>query len=306
MNKINALIVVFIIIIIVTGIFGIWYICCKTVSYKKGAIYDKYIYVNNSGSYDGSDKADDVNNSGSYDGSDKADDVNNSGSYDGSDKANDVSNSGSLSFNAKVNISCIGDSITYGDKIKRRVINSYPSQLGEILNETEDNIIYDVMNYGVNGTTMLRHSCKPYVESSAYNESLKKDTDIAVIMLGTNDTNEKNRDDLEVFERDTVSLINEYQALNNYIKIIIMTPASQYIFNDSGHESYNMSNDLAEQEAELIKNKAKSMHITCVDIHLMTANHPEWYVSDGIHINKNGAHEIALVVSEAIKMVLKD
>jgi lysophospholipase L1-like esterase len=52
----------------------------------------------------------------------------------------------------KIKVACIGASITYGATIENREQNSYPAQLQKMLGNN-----YQVTNYGVSGTTMLKN-----------------------------------------------------------------------------------------------------------------------------------------------------
>ena len=68
--------------------------------------------------------------------------------------------------NAKL-VACVGDSITYGSGISNRNYNSYPAQLGRMLQKFDNQ--WQTRNFGVSGATLLRNADKPYVQQIAYN-----------------------------------------------------------------------------------------------------------------------------------------
>jgi pimeloyl-ACP methyl ester carboxylesterase len=77
-------------------------------------------------------------------------------------------------------VAAVGDSITAGYLSSCR--GDYPSQLQRMLGPN-----YRVTNFGVGGTTLLRHADHPYWNTTAFNKSRASNADIVVIMLGTND-----------------------------------------------------------------------------------------------------------------------
>jgi len=87
--------------------------------------------------------------------------------------------------NAKL-VACVGDSITYGSGISNRDNNSFPAQLGRMLQKFDNQ--WQTQNFGVSGATLLRNADKPYVQQSAYNQALAARPDAVIIKLGTNDS----------------------------------------------------------------------------------------------------------------------
>src|SRR5256885_2347791 len=85
-------------------------------------------------------------------------------------------------------VACVGDSITFGAGLRDRESNNYPARLQHSLGSD-----WEVRNFGVSSTTVLKRGNKPYVREKAYAQALEFKPDLVVIMLGTNDT--KHRDD---------------------------------------------------------------------------------------------------------------
>lgn len=63
-------------------------------------------------------------------------------------------------------VACVGNSITFGAGIKERSINSYPSQLQELLGDS-----YEVGTFGFSGATMLKKGHKPYWTKKVFKQS---------------------------------------------------------------------------------------------------------------------------------------
>src|SRR4051812_4620865 len=78
----------------------------------------------------------------------------------------------------QIKVACIGNSITSA---------GYPKILNEVLGSG-----WEVKNFGVMGTTMLRNGDDPYYKSTTYNEAKDFNPDVVVIKLGTNDSKPQN------------------------------------------------------------------------------------------------------------------
>ena len=92
---------------------------------------------------------------------------------------------------APIKIACVGDSLTDGSKSSggKKGDTAYPAWLGRILGSG-----YDVRNFGAAGDTLLRGTGWSYWDSAEFRQSKEFAPDIVIIMLGTNDS----------MERDTV------------------------------------------------------------------------------------------------------
>jgi len=118
-------------------------------------------------------------------------------------------------FEKPVKLACIGDSITYGSGIKQRTKNHYPAQLGHWLGDK-----WRVRNFGVSGATLLRDGDKPYPKQKLYEQALKWQPDIAVIMLGTNDSKLQNwGEHANAFVCDYQTLIESFRDTNTDMRI---------------------------------------------------------------------------------------
>ncbi len=79
-------------------------------------------------------------------------------------------------------VACVGDSITYGARVKERKLNSYPMQLQRLLGKD-----YYVKNFGASGHTLMSSGDRPYISNKSFQLSKEFNPHIVVIMLGTND-----------------------------------------------------------------------------------------------------------------------
>ncbi len=128
----------------------------------------------------------------------------------------------------KIRIACVGDSITYGARIKNREQDNYPAQLQKMLGKN-----YEVQNFGHSGATLLSRGANPYVRTKEYKASMNFSPDIVFIMLGTNDTQKKSRSHLADFEKDYSRLIKSYRQLSSHPRVVLLKPVPAFNFGDT-------------------------------------------------------------------------
>ena len=135
----------------------------------------------------------------------------------------------SISLNAQtIRIACIGNSITYGAAMVNREKNAYPAQLQAMLGAQ-----YEVMNFGVNGTTLLKKGNIPYWNTPEYSNALKSNPSIVFIKLGTNDSKLINRSFYNEFNNDYTSLIQSFRALPSHPRIVLLLPLPSFLEDSS-------------------------------------------------------------------------
>lgn len=201
-------------------------------------------------------------------------------------------------------IACVGDSITYGSGIVDRENNCYPKVLDRMLGRG-----YRVQNFGVSGRTAMRSTDKPYVNEEMYARSLEFGPDIVLIMFGTNDSKAYNWKGEKTFKEQYKKLIESYRNLPSEPQIFICTPATAYYVDgqESGPMNYNIEGDIIEDEiVPAVYGIAKEMRLGVIDIHAVTAGHPEWFRADGIHPDAEGAKVIAQTVYQVIESARRD
>ena len=197
----------------------------------------------------------------------------------------------------QIKVACVGDSITYGHSVSDWRKNQYPAVLQELLGDS-----YHVANFGVSGACVNKNGNKPYISRTVYEESIKYDADILVLMLGSNDSKPKNWIDMETFLEQYGELLDTYLKENNSPKVYIGICAKAYYAdgNTKGKARYNIRPEIVDQIAAALKQGYEKDDVVIVDIHNLTAGHPEWFEKDGVHPNKDGAKAIADEFADAI------
>lgn len=203
-------------------------------------------------------------------------------------------------------IAFIGDSITYGTNSSDPITKSYPSQLKTLLGDG-----YEIMNFGYGGSCVISDKDdnnlyfkkeKYYRNSPQYKESLKYDSDIVIIMLGTNDrtsiyTNEKKlisegADSLKYWLSD---IANEYKDLGS--KVYIASSIYSPVENEAPKEY------LDGMVQKLQKEVADEYGFGYIDIYTPTREYFEdlyYFSSDRLHPNDEGYKKIAEVFFDYI------
>lgn len=190
----------------------------------------------------------------------------------------------------QIKIACVGDSITYGHGISGWPGNSYPSKLQELLGDA-----YHVNNYGVSSQTVQVNADWSYRALAQYEDSVAYDSDIVVFMMGTNDSKPQNWVDAATFKADLLSLLDSY----GNAQIILCTPATAFWLDGQteGETKHSIQPLVVNEIAQIVREVAQERDYTLIDIHALTAEHPEWFAGDGVHPNKEGAAAIALAVA---------
>ena len=119
-------------------------------------------------------------------------------------------------------VAAVGDSITAG-YLSSCGLN-YPNQMQSTLGPQ-----YSVKNFGIGGTTLLRHADHPWWNTSAFAAATASAPDIVVIALGTNDAKTQNWGPFSTqFSTDYASLINHFRRLPSQPSVILVVPPPLY------------------------------------------------------------------------------
>ncbi|EOR93541.1 hypothetical protein ADIARSV_3254 [Arcticibacter svalbardensis MN12-7] len=183
----------------------------------------------------------------------------------------------------KIKIACIGNSITYGAFLPDRATQSYPARLQQMLGDT-----YEVTNFGVSGTTLLKNGNKPYWATTTYQSALKSEPNIVFIALGTNDSKLINRKHLSEFSDDYKDLIKSFQNLASKPKVILLTPITVFRIDTSGI----WDKPIADIMIPAIQNRAFQQDLEIIDLHSLFKD-KEALMPDKVHPNAEGANFIA-------------
>ena len=198
---------------------------------------------------------------------------------------------------SRQHIVCVGDSITYGAGVfETRDRESWPAFLEQELGSG-----WQVLNYGLNGRTMLHDGDSPYVNERFYEKVLKTGAEICIIMLGTNDSKPGNWDGhAEAFREDYLSFLDAYRQKRPETQIYLMQPPKCYPEERTGRIVYTISDDnIREEICGIVAEIAEETGCGLIDLYSLTDGHPEWFV-DGVHPNAEGNRNIAAYIREQI------
>ena len=195
-----------------------------------------------------------------------------------------------------IRVACVGDSITYGYGIDDWPENNYPAVLQELLGDG-----YIVNNYGVSGAAVHSGSNKPYASRAEYRDSLEFNPDIVIFMLGSNDSKPFNWKNDDEFVKDYLALIESYDGST----VIICTVAEAFFKGSrtEGETSFRIRPAVVDEIAEIIRKTAVERNLPIIDVNALTSDHPEWYIRDMVHLNAQGAGELAKAVYAKLKSI---
>jgi lysophospholipase L1-like esterase len=184
---------------------------------------------------------------------------------------------------AKVKITCIGASITAGAQIENPEENSWPGQLQSLLG-----VNYQVKNYGVSSTTMLKKGNCPYWNTGAYKTALKSDPNIVFIDLGGNDAKAINRPFYADLENDTRDMIRSFKNLPSKPRIVLLLPTPMFVTDTAGIYDPVCVKEVSPR----LKKAAFDEDVEVIDLHSLLINRPD-LIHDKIHPDEIGSGIIA-------------
>ena len=190
---------------------------------------------------------------------------------------------------APLKVACVGDSITFGHGIKDRSTNSYPAQLGDLLGDG-----YEVKNFGVSASTMLKQGNKPYWKQRQFQAAQNFEPNIIVIKLGTNDMKASNWKFKAEYKSDYLEMIRTFQALPSKPTVMICYPAP--VFRSKGEFKDSI---VREALIPLVDEVSHDAGVKVIDLYQPLAEKPE-LSRDGVHPNVAGATVMAETVAAAI------
>jgi len=196
----------------------------------------------------------------------------------------------------QIKIACVGDSTTYGHGISGWPRNNYPTVLQSLLGEN-----YHVNNYGVSSFAVQEDADRSYRTLPHYQESLAYDADYVVFMMGSNDSKPVNWKGTDAFKEDLLSLLDTYGDA----EIILCTLPSAFFMErqTEGVTNHDIQPLIVDEIAQITREVAAEQGCTLIDMHAMTANHPEWFEKDGVHPNNDGAAAFAQEVYRTLTEV---
>jgi hypothetical protein len=120
----------------------------------------------------------------------------------------------------QIRVACIGNSITQGSS------ETWPHAAGVILGSH-----YNVKNYGVGGTTLLKKGDFPYWTYSQFYEAQDFNPHIIFISLGTNDSKPQNWTHGREFYNDYINFVHTFRQNGRKPQIYVCYPPPAWIDN---------------------------------------------------------------------------
>lgn len=189
----------------------------------------------------------------------------------------------------RVRVACVGDSITFGIGVENLKTEPYPAVLQKLLGDR-----YEVRNFGISGSTLLKKGEKPYVQEEAFRLAKEFRPNVVVIKLGTNDTKAQNWVHQAEFEADYREFVQEFKALDSKPRVFLCVPVPAYRGN------FGIIDEHVRELKRRIERLGKELNLPVIDLYTPLSDHPDWF-PDQVHPNPAGARKIAETVHAAIK-----
>ncbi len=183
-------------------------------------------------------------------------------------------------YKLPIRVACIGDSITEGAGAEDG--KSYPSQLQQLLGDS-----WQVRNYGVGARTLLNKGDFPYTKEKAYQDALKFEPHIVIIMLGTNDTKPQNWKHQAEFTENYTQLVKSFLALESKPKVYLCRPCPVI-----GEGNFDITEKNLQQAIKQIDALVIEMKLGMIDMYAALVRKPE-LIPDRVHPDTQGAAEMA-------------
>jgi acyl-CoA thioesterase-1 len=190
-----------------------------------------------------------------------------------------------------IKVVCIGDSITYGARVKDREKNAYPAQLQDLLGPT-----HKVSNCGTSGIQMQNYLNRWADKITAIQP------DIVTIKLGTNDTKSRdftNPDNKEVFDKNyrdaSLKLLDFLDGLKSKPKIYLCYPVP--VFKPMGKIN---EKSIVEDIIPGLTAIAKEKNLPIIDLYKALAGKNN-LVPDGVHPGAEGQTVLAKTIATALQ-----
>jgi len=189
-----------------------------------------------------------------------------------------------------IRVACVGDSITYGATVYNRGMNCYPAQLDLLLWGKAM-----VVNFGLNGATLLKKGDCPYWGKREYREALEFNPQVVVIKLGTtNDSRPVNWQYKSEFVSDYIDLIKSFRNLESKPVVWICYPAPAY------PGRWGITDKVIKEEViPLIDEVARKADVKIIDLYSALSDKKEMF-PDTVHPTAAGAKIMAETIAEAI------
>ena len=190
----------------------------------------------------------------------------------------------------KIRVACVGDSITQGVFVDSAV--RWTTVLQADLGPR-----YDVENYGVSGTTLIKSGDSPYWKQPALAQAVAFQPNIVLIMLGTNDSKPQNLPAHPgEFQPDLKALIAQFTALPTHPKVWLIQPIPVVADGLAGISEPVLAGTIR----PAIRDVAKQTKCQVIDLTPLLTPHPEDSL-DHVHPNPAGHKLIGDAIARALQ-----
>ncbi len=198
-------------------------------------------------------------------------------------------------------VACLGDSITAGARLGDPERQGYAARLAWHLGDGAQ-----VEAFGVGGATLLRATDRPYSRSAEFAAALDWRPDVAVVLLGTNDTclDERRRcwQHQRDLERDTMAIVSDLLEGNPQMRVLLCSPPA--MFADASGLPAARAEDLRRRAARLPRVREAlwaTARFSGCEYHDLTRCLEPGDTSDGVHPTPLGANALAARVAELVR-----
>lgn len=182
-----------------------------------------------------------------------------------------------------IKVACVGDSITAGVGADSPS-ESWPAVLGRMLGAN-----YDVRNFGVSGTTMLKFGGSQYWQTTQFQSAQSYAPNIVIIMLGTNDTKPGYWDAHQSeFTDDAKAMLTTFKELPSNPRVILAIPIPVFGTGNYGISKQVMDNDVA----PALRSIAAQTNTELMDMYPVMAPHAD-QIGDNVHPTAAGYRTMA-------------
>jgi lysophospholipase L1-like esterase len=190
-------------------------------------------------------------------------------------------------WGAAVKVACIGASTTSGDGSTAG--HHFPDELGIALGGG-----YQVKNFGVSGTTMLKTGDNPYWNHAELRQAIAYQPDIAIFWFGGNDAKPQNwTGHMAAFITDYEEMLRMFQALPSHPKTYLFL--SMVIHDVEGIPKTVLEQQVLPEVKQIAADKGSFL----INYHDAFITHPE-YFPDGVHPNDAGTAAIGKFVANIL------
>lgn len=182
-------------------------------------------------------------------------------------------------FKPPIRLACLGDSITFG--VGAGSGQSWPDQLQRMLGDG-----WDVRNYGHSSASVAKGDKHSIWSQKEYTNALLFHPDVAIILLGTNDTKPENWAGKAQFPKLYKELVVSFAELSSKPRVFCGTPPHVA---KKGNFGINEAGVL--EQIPMIEQVAKDWKAGVIDVHAATMN--DVWPKDNVHPSAEGATAIA-------------